>query len=896
MSVSEAHILIIGDSANDFPISYQETTQLASDLRQKGYPVLDLYRGDATAENILKGMYSADAVIYAGHGGYQSGHYNGAGGTASPPFALVGSDEFIWGIGSQMREGWDSDLFTAPFKEGIPVFLLHSCFSTGWVESYQVANPVETIYNFAQMFNGAGANYYATAWNGAEIIYDFLNGATNFQAANNQNYEKITTSTLYNNVPVWRNNNGYAAFVGDWNGQFPSVNQTTAYDESAADAWYHGNRVISESLYANANLGNDSWDGTSSTFMGGTKGPMKTITATLNALPSWKTGTIHVSSGTYTENLVINQKIYLLGSGVNTIITPSNLQKPIINITSGGNGSLISGFILQGASLSSAVDISGASSCTITNNNITGNKIGILISGSNNTVSSNNISGNRDGVYLANKTEGNIVTGNQINNSGSNGVYCEGGNNQTIKNNTITQGSSGVTVYNSKNVKIEDNQINNNMGTGVSLENSNNTTIQRNNISNNQDGIEISENSQYNTVADNEINNNQNTGISIQKSHNNYITHNSIQNNSETGIKLNQSTGNTINNVNTIRGSNVGIDLQDHSNYNTITGNTIFANTLLINSSNSSGNTINNNQVNLFSINPANNAVNVASNKVITVTFSDAVKLGNLNLVLLKNSSGTIIPSTKSIGENILTITPTSPLAEDKYLLLFYAGFVTDLAGNMVESKTSNFIVGTSPTVTSMDPANYAVNIAANKVITVTFNEAIKFGNNNIQLKTSTGTLIPINKIISGNVLTITPINPLTEARYMLIIYAGSVTDLVGNPVAAKTTSFSVGTSPNVTNTNPANYAVNVARNKVITVTFNEPILAKYLTLVYLKTTAGVIIATNKSVSGNVLTITPTNTLAAGTRYLLMIYNFAVTDLSGNPNINKAISFTTGTT
>ena len=82
ISVSEAYILIIGDSKNDFPLAYQETSQLAADLRQKGYFVLDYYGDDATTENILKGMYNADAVIYAGHGGYQTGNYNGIGGTA----------------------------------------------------------------------------------------------------------------------------------------------------------------------------------------------------------------------------------------------------------------------------------------------------------------------------------------------------------------------------------------------------------------------------------------------------------------------------------------------------------------------------------------------------------------------------------------------------------------------------------------------------------------------------------------------------------------------------------------------------------------------------------------------------------------------------------------------
>ena len=242
---SEAHILIIGDSKSDYPVALQETQALASELKSRGYNVLELYQDQANTKNILKGMYDADAIIYAGHGGYQSGNYN-SGGIAKDPFALVGSNDFIWGIGSQMREGWNGELFYAPFKSNIPVILLHACFSTGWVENNEVSNPIETIYDFSNMFTSAGANYYATAWNGAEIVYDFLNGASTFQDANQINYEKITKETIYNGVPIWKNDHGYAAFVGNWLGQFPTASQTTLYNDAEAESWYNGNRVKNE--------------------------------------------------------------------------------------------------------------------------------------------------------------------------------------------------------------------------------------------------------------------------------------------------------------------------------------------------------------------------------------------------------------------------------------------------------------------------------------------------------------------------------------------------------------------------------------------------------------------------------------------------------------------------
>jgi CARDB len=244
MPYAEAHILIIGDSNSDIPQSYTEAKSIANLLKSYGYDVVELYRGNATTKNILKGMFGADAIIYAGHGGYETGHYNMKGGSASPPFALIGSNDFIWGINDKMREGWNGKLFTAPIKPNIPVILLQSCFSTGWVEFNEVSNPTSTVYNFARMFNGAGANYYATAWNGAglDMIKSFLKGAKTFSQVNKVNFEKIVKSKLYKNTVINRNTHGYSAFIGNWLGQFPTVSQTTKYDDAAAEAWYNSDR------------------------------------------------------------------------------------------------------------------------------------------------------------------------------------------------------------------------------------------------------------------------------------------------------------------------------------------------------------------------------------------------------------------------------------------------------------------------------------------------------------------------------------------------------------------------------------------------------------------------------------------------------------------------------
>lgn len=244
---SHAHVLIIADGDSSNPELREEGDNTASTLKSKGYKVLKLSQKNATTKNIMKGMYKADAVIYIGHGGYASGNYNNKGGNATPPFALVGSNDFLWGSGDKIKSGWNGRAVKAPFKPGIPVILSHTCFSTGYVEDNEVSNPTETIYHFSRMFTGSGANYYASGYFAVykgkvvvDMVDKFLGGATTFQAANQKNTgaQRITRSSTYNGTTIWRNSHGNNAFVGNWSATFPKASQTTYYDDLEAEAWY----------------------------------------------------------------------------------------------------------------------------------------------------------------------------------------------------------------------------------------------------------------------------------------------------------------------------------------------------------------------------------------------------------------------------------------------------------------------------------------------------------------------------------------------------------------------------------------------------------------------------------------------------------------------------------
>ncbi len=293
-------------------------------------------------------------------------------------------------------------------------------------------------------------------------------------------------------------------------------------------------------------------------------------------------------------------------------------------------------------------------------------------------------------------------------------------------------------------------------------------------------------------------------------------------------------------------------------------------------------------------IDPVKNAV-VKADKVIKVTFNESVKAGSL-WVDLKNSSGTLIPCNYLVSGNVLTITPKSLLGNGKYSLCLHTGAVTDLIGNKLSVYSSSFIVDAIvPTVSKIDPANGATKVAASKTIKITFNEAIKAGKFWVDLKNSSGKVVPFKYSISGSVLTIDPTSNLVESLYSLVIHTGAVTDLIGNPVALKSTKFSVGTSPTVTTVDPKNGATKVARNKVIKVTFNENIKASSSFWIELKTSNGKSVKITKSISGKVLSITHAK-LAANTKYKLIIHTGAVTDKASNPVAAKTYTFTTGST
>ena len=182
-----------------------------------------------------------------------------------------------------------------------------------------------------------------------------------------------------------------------------------------------------------------------------------------------------------------------------------------------------------------------------------------------------------------------------------------------------------------------------------------------------------------------------------------------------------------------------------------------------------------------------------------------------------------------NISGNTLILSPTKLLSPSTlYQVLIHTGAVNGQAGTPCPPLVSKFTTVPPLAVSTLDPANNAVNVALNKKITLTFNREIKAGSMWIELvNTKTGKTEGFTSSISGKVLTLTPTKLLaTSTIYQVLLHTGAVTDQAGSPTVSRVTKFTTVPPLAVSTIDPANNAIRVALNKKITLTFNRSIKA----------------------------------------------------------------------
>ncbi|WP_321423206.1 PKD domain-containing protein [uncultured Methanobacterium sp.] len=344
--------------------------------------------------------------------------------------------------------------------------------------------------------------------------------------------------------------------------------------------------------------------------------------------------TITFYTGSYTENIVLSKSLVFNASGVVHLI-PLDASQPVLTITSSGSGSVIQGFIINGALSSSGVSLDSASNVTLVNNTINGNYVGVkfwnstdntianntvtgnvwsgicLDTSNANTISGNTVYGNQEGVFVANSV-GNTVTNNTVSGNTYTGITVLGGRDNLIQGNNVQgNGVSGILIQGSANNNLTGNTVQNNSWSGICLDGATGNSLTGNSVSGNQEGIFAANSASGNTISDNTVSGNLGNGISVIQGSGNTVGNNTVVSNGVSGVFV-QNSSSTVVNDNTIENNSwTGICLDQTTGTNV------------------SGNTVSGNQEGIFVV--GSQGTDIVANSVTNSTFTGISILGGSN-------------------------------------------------------------------------------------------------------------------------------------------------------------------------------------------------------------------------------------------------------------------------
>ena len=216
----------------------------------------------------------------------------------------------------------------------------------------------------------------------------------------------------------------------------------------------------------------------------------------------------------------------------------------------------ISGFKISAGEFPGVTGIylAGSSNCTIENNDLSENYLGIYLSSSekniisNNTMNSNERYGiqlvhseenillnnsadsNTHGIVLENNCTDNNLTGNSASSNFGNGLYLINSSSNNFINNTINENDMGIYLSNSNMSLISGNNILENMRYGLWVSHSHYNIIAGNTINGNLWGLHLNS-SDYNTFYGNVIASNLVSGFSMCPACDNNTVYNNYLNN-----------------------------------------------------------------------------------------------------------------------------------------------------------------------------------------------------------------------------------------------------------------------------------------------------------------------------------------------------------------------------
>lgn len=208
-----------------------------------------------------------------------------------------------------------------------------------------------------------------------------------------------------------------------------------------------------------------------------------------------------------------------------------------------------------------------------------------------------------------------------------------------------------------------------------------------------------------------------------------------------------------------------------------------------------------------------------------------------------------------------------------------------------------------APVVVSTNPAEDDVDVATNSTVEITFNKEMNAATiNNVTFSIKDGTDNKVGTVAYlDKTATFTPIDNFKSSTLYTVTLKSVVEGVDGMSLDSDYTfNFTTGilvdvVVPTVVSTNPINDATNVARNKVIEITFSEKMSAATFTATSFVVAQGAnAVEGSITYSDNTASFIPNTILDASLTYTATV-NTSVKDLAGNSlAVTKAWTFTTG--
>lgn len=308
----------------------------------------------------------------------------------------------------------------------------------------------------------------------------------------------------------------------------------------------------------------------------------------------------------------------------------------------------------------------------------------------------------------------------------------------------------------------------------------------------------------------------------------------------------------------------------------------------------------------VVSTNPANGAVGVPLNQIITATFNEKMNPETITQASFTLQGGlkTNVAGVVTYNEETATLifTPTSPLTASTTYTGTVKTPIKDLRGNALQTNyiwtfsTGNVL---APSVISTDPVNNATAVVLNKIVYATFSMEM----DPLTLTTSTFTLKQGATVIPGTVSylgTTASFNP-TSAFVSNTVYTATITTGAKNVGGVSLASnyvwkFTTGTilAPTVISTSPANNEVGVLLNTNVSASFSVPMDPLTITTATFTLRNGLTtIAGTVTHNGSIATFNPSADLIQNTVYTGTITTGAK-NMVGTPLANNYVwTFTT---